>query len=294
MKGVFPMKKLITLVLAILLLTMSLSAFAATPPTKEVKELGVGIVQVFDFGDVKLHAYITQDALADVSYLLETASSLIGIESPAFTANLDEYAQYIVDLGKPMRNLLIAYHPTGADYYKDVHVLGTKSAQTSHQEGGSIKGLVDSFVGVFGESFDNNIAKITDMIEPGNVTVDGIDFVITATTDAYDIEIPAINSVFTHMMGSDVHNILATTDQIDTMIATLKEYQAKGYDLVLTSHYQPEPIDAVATKITYLEKAKELIASSDSAAAFTAAMQGAFPNYSGVNYLEMSAGILFP
>lgn len=291
-ENTYTMKKALSLLIALAILLAS-TALAATPPTAEVKALRVGTVQVFDYGALKLHAYATQDALGDVNYLLETATSLIAIEAPAFTANLDEYAQYIVGLGKPMNCALLAYHPTGADYFAGVQVLGTKEAQASQQEGGSIKGLVDSFVTTFGEGFNGNLTSITDVVEPGTVTVDGVDFVITATADAYDIEIPAINAVYTHMMGSNVHNILASTEQIDGMIAQLKAYQAKDYDLVLTGHYVPETIEAVETKITYLEKTKEIIASSNSPQSFITAMQEAFPDYAGVNYLEMSGGMLF-
>ena len=44
----------------------------------------------------------------------------------------------------------------------------------------------------------------------------------------------------------------------------------------------------------YVEKAKELAESCTSAEEFTAAMQEAFPDYTSENYLEMTAGYLFP
>lgn len=80
---------------------------------------------------------------------------------------------------------------------------------------------------------------------------------------------------------------------IGEMIAQMKGYQEKGYALILTSHYEPEAIGAVAEKISYLETAKALALSRADGEAFMAAMREAFPEYSGVNYLEMSAGALF-
>ena len=47
-------------------------------------------------------------------------------------------------------------------------------------------------------------------------------------------------------------------------------------------------------KIAYVEKAKELAASCTTAEAFIAAMEEAFPDYTGQNYLEMTAGYLYP
>jgi hypothetical protein len=160
------------------------------------------------------------------------------------------------------------------------------------QDGGSLKGLVDGFIGTFGDAFNGDIVEISEVIKPGTVSVGGLEFIITENGDSYDIEIPAINCVYTHMMGSDVHNILTGTGHIDAMIAQMKSYQDKGTYLVLTGHYPPEKTDKVAEKIAYLEKAKELVGTSANADEFVAAMKKAFPNYGGENYLELSASLI--
>ena len=92
------------------------------------------------------------------------------------------------------------------------------------------------------------------------------------------------------MLGSDCHNILTSREHIAAFIEELKGFD---YDLVLTSHYAPEGTDAVASKIAYLEKTLELADSCTDSESFTAAMREAFPDYSGENYLEMSAGMLY-
>lgn len=43
------MKKTLTLILTLALMATSFTAFAATLPTPEVKELGIGIMQVYDY-----------------------------------------------------------------------------------------------------------------------------------------------------------------------------------------------------------------------------------------------------
>ena len=78
----------------------------------------------------------------------------------------------------------------------------------------------------------------------------------------------------------------------ETAIA-LKTYQAKGYERILPSHGGPEGQDAVAEKLSYIKKAKELAAANGTAKDFIRAMQEAFPNYDGENYLEMTAGCLY-
>ena len=44
-------------------------------------------------------------------------------------------------------------------------------------------------------------------MEAGQVTIGGIDFVIKQTGEAFDVEIPEINAVYTHMLGHDCHSI---------------------------------------------------------------------------------------
>lgn len=288
------MKTIAMLLLLLTATTLLLTGAAhAAAPKPQVKQLEIGTVQIYDFGAVKLHAYETKDPLADESFLLETAGGLVGIESPAFHGNLKEYADYVKTLGKPLRHLLISYHAAGGGYYGGVKVYGTEASKASQGEGGSGKGLIDSFTQVFGAAFDGKIIQTTDIVAPGKAQIGGVDFTIIAAHDGYDVEIPAINSIYTHMFGAKVHNILTSVPQIDAMIAQVKGYQAKNYNLILSSHHTPETIDAAAAKLDYLEKAKKFAQTAKNGADFMSKMKEAFPDYEGVNYLEMSAGALF-
>lgn len=256
--------------------------------------LTAGEMQVYDFGDYKLHAYITNDAITDVCYILETNTNLIGIESPSFYNNLEEYAAYIEQLGKPMNDLLLPYHPVGGESLKVANTYGTQSSLDVLAEGGSNQVMIAGFREAFGDSFDGTVHEITEVLEPGTVEIGGVEFIITNTADGFDIMIPAINCAFIHMMGSDVHNILTSVDQIDGMIEQLKAYRDQGIELVLTSHYAPEGMSAVRTKIAYLEKAKDLAQRCTNSGEFIDAMKSTFPGYGGESFLEMSAGALFP
>jgi hypothetical protein len=263
------------------------------PLTPQTKQLAVGTVNVYDFGTAKLHAYNSKDVLGDNCYLLETDKELVGIELLAFKNTIAEYAEYIKSLNKPLTALLISSHPNGGDYFPGLKVYGTANVLAAEQ-GGSIKALTDNFVTIFGGAFDPNLAMITDVIQPGRITIGGLNFEVSNDGDGMDIVIPAINCVYTHMFGSDVHNILPSIEAVDAMIAKAKGYQEKDYNLILTGHRPEEQIGATAVKIAYLEKTKDLIASSKTQADFISTMKAAFPNYQGENYLEMSAGMLFP
>lgn len=56
----------------------------------------------------------------------------------------------------------------------------------------------------------------------------------------------------------------------------------------------PDSQQAVADKNAYLQKLEEIASESSAADEFKTAMLDAFPGYSGENYLEMTAGYLFP
>lgn len=131
------------------------------------------------------------------------------------------------------------------------------------------------------------------MIGEGRADICGIAFDIAVTQDAFDVVIPEINAVYTHMLGHDCHSIVAGAGHADAIIAQLNGYLEKGYTLVLTSHYTPEDLKDVQTKIDYLQDLKGIAARCKDAASFKAEVQKRYPGYSGENYLDMTAGFFF-
>lgn len=278
------MKKTISFLMALALTLTAMAALAAASPVPEVKALDVGTMRVYDFGDMKLHAYETGDPLGDENFLIETENELIAVELIPFYNNIEALRQYIDGLGKPLTSVIVAYHPAGGDAYPDAKMYAS--------EGLGEQGLVAGFVEAFGDAFNGTLPTAFTLVEPGAITLGGVAFHVMETADAFDLEIPAIGVYLTHMLGADTHNILTSMDQIDAMIAQMREMQAKDYCLVLTGHDIPRTIDIAAEKIAYLEKTRALAEASDSAAAFIQGMKEAFPDYQGENYLEMSAGAL--
>lgn len=287
------MKKFFALLTAcLLLLTAAASAEDSTlAPT--VTELDQGAVQVYDFGENRLHAYLSGDALGDVCYAVESPEGIVLIESTAFAAPNAAWKSYVDELGKPVAGKLMAFHPNGSDAYSADAPYATENALTNWGEGGSIRALTDGFAVTFGDAVDAAHPADAQLVSFGDtVRLAGLDFVIRDEgDDAYGIEIPAINCVYIHMLGASTHNILTSLAHIDAFKAELEGFD---YDLVLTGHHAPEGRDAVAAKIDYLTQVRALAESCSDAAAFTDAMNAAFPDYDGANYLEMTAGFLFP
>lgn len=194
-------------------------------------KLPKGEINIYDFGNIKLHAYKTNDFLNDEVFVIKKSGKAVLIESPCFFENNRELSEYLKDL--QVQGMFISYH------------------------GG------------------------------------GIHFSIHQTTDAFDIIIPEINTVYTHMLGHDCHSIVAGTSHADSMIAELKDYISKGYDLILTSHYTPEDLRDVQTKINYIESLKKIAANCANTDCFKAEVQKQCPAYSGQNYLDMTADFFY-
>lgn len=251
-----------------------------------------GYVLVYDFGKVKVHNYNTADYIDDQVVLLEKNKKLVIIESPAFFDNSVELEKYIKSLDVKIDGILLSYHMAGGTFLKDVKKYATHNADDYGHSGGG-KSLIDNFTKAFGNSFDNNIHNVTDYISEGKITLADIDMNIISTSEGYDIEIPEINSIYTHMLGSDSYSIIAGAEHANAVINTLNGYINKNYNLILTSHYIPEDINAVKTKISYIKTVLDIASKCSDANKMIEKVKEKFPSYSGLNYLEMTANFFF-
>lgn len=253
-------------------------------------KLDQGEMHIYDFGGVKLHAYQTGDPLADEVFLLEKAGQFVVLESPCFTGSIAALNRYLE--GKQVAGVLVAYHGAGATFQPQVPKYATANAVDYTQNGGG-KALIDQFTAGFGDAFDNTLHTCTNIIDEGPMSIGGIDFVIHQTAEAFDVEIPEINAVYTHMLGHDCHSIVAGAGHADGIIGQLNGYIQKGYELILTSHYTPEDLKDAQTKIDYLERLKAIAASCADGEEFKKAVKAEYPAYSGENYLDMTTGFFF-
>ena len=253
-------------------------------------KLQKGEVNLYDFGSIKLHAYKTNDLIDNEVFIFERDGNAVLLESPCFFDNIRELEAY---LGKmTVAGMLVAYHDAGASFLPGIPKYSTQNAVDYSQTGGG-QNLVRNFEKAFGSSFDSSIHQVTNIIQEGSVSIGGIDFYIKQTTEAFDVEIPEINAVYTHMLGHDCHSIIAGAKHADAMIDQLSSYLLRGFDLILTSHYTPEDLKDVETKIAYITQLKQIAAICPDAASFQEEIRRRYPAYSGQNYLEMTASFFF-
>ncbi len=261
--------------------------------TFERTKLAKGEINLYDFGGIKLHAYKTNDPIDDEVFVIERGGNAVIIESPCFFDNNRELESYLADKKLNIAGMLLAYHMGGGTFLPQARKYATKKADEYGHTGGG-KALIDNFSNIFSKTFDNSIHNTSVYIGAGVVEIGGIKFIIIETPDAFDIEIPEINAIYTHMLGHDCHSIVAGAGHADAIMNQLKEYLDKGYGLILTSHYTPEELKDVETKIEYIQSLKNIAERCADAPEFKAAVKKLYPDYSGDNYLDMTAGFFFP
>lgn len=252
-----------------------------------------GFIEIYNFGDIKLHSYQTNDLMYDESYILENENNVLLVEFPAFYDNLEEFEEYVKGLNKNIVGKVFSDHPNGGTIFKDVKGYASRGTIKSMKEG-TINGLVTGFETAFGGTFAKEYHEITDILKEKQVNIGGFELNITYHDENIEIEFPQIGCVYTHMLGHDCHSIVAGTGHADAIIAGLKGYKEKGYNLVLSSHYTPETLRDVDTKIAYLEELKVIAKECSNANEFKDKVKIKFPEYSGLNYLDMTAGFFFP
>ena len=265
--------------------------------TENVK-LQKGDVTVMDYGGIRVHVYNTKDAIDDQVIVLERPHKImkggkgVVVELPCFKDSIEEMTRYLKDQKIDVEGKLVAYHAAG-DFLPGVKSYMTESAHRYNTVGGG-KGLIDNFAGAFGDAFDATVTGDGERIGDGKLNIAGIEMVINPDNDAYEIEIPEIKAIYMHMLGHDCHSIVAGAGHADAIIANLRGYLDRGYELFLSAHYGPETREDVETKIAYLEGLKEIASGCSSAEEFTARVNKRYPGYSGANYLGMTAGFFFP
>ena len=252
-----------------------------------------GLVEIYNFGEIKLHCYQTNDLMSDESYILENQENLLLVEFPAFYDNLEEFESYVKGIGKTIVGKVFSDHPNGGTIFQDVKGYASEGTIKSMKEG-TIHGLVTGFETSFGGAFAKEYHKITDVLKDKNVNIGGFELNITYHDENIEIEFPQIGCVYTHMLGHDCHSIVAGEGHADAIIAQLNSYKQKGYKLILSSHYTPETLEDVDTKIAYLEELKKITRECSNKEEFKDRVKERFSEYSGLNYLDMTADFFFP
>ena len=213
--------------------------------------LDKGRVDVYTENGITLYAYQTCDPIDNEVFVLAKNGRGVVIELPCFYDNIRELTAFLAAEEVNVEAKLVAYHAAGASFLPDVPAYGTASSVAYNTTGGGAA-LVANFHNAFGDAFDAGLCGADHVLEEGETELAGIRFAVKPNAEAYDLEIPEINCVYTHMMGH------------------------------------------ARTKVSYLTALKDIALTCESADEMKAKVQAQYPNYSGLNYLDMTVGFFFP
>ena len=107
-----------------------------------------GRFETHDLGSFKLHVYYTDDALGDVSYIVEGEDALVTLEQPLFRENVAEFDAYLSALGKPVQTRIADYHVGGTGDQDVVMAEG----MPEYTKGEVYTGMMTGFEQAFGEA----------------------------------------------------------------------------------------------------------------------------------------------
>jgi len=252
-----------------------------------------GILQVHDYGSIKMHVYNTRDLMDDYVFILEKAGNAVIIESPAFYTNFDELRNYLVENNINIEGILTPYHPLEATFIQyealaDTPVYMTQTVLDFWETGfGSV--MKQGIPKHFGTKVDSAFYKQPVLLDEGATEIAGIQLIITDTCDGFNIEIPEIKAVYLHILGHDAHSEILGHEHLDEMIANLETYTDHDYITFLSSHYRPETKEDALSKIEYLKGMKKIVAESATREEFIKKMKAAYPTYKD-RYLPTTAG----
>ncbi len=272
-----------------------------TGQTMEVRESGM-TVTVQPLGDVTVHSVTAPvQMFANSTHIIETANSLVLVDTQFFLPNALDFRAYADELGKPIDRLLITHddpdHFLGSEAFADIDVVALPAVSESIAEIGDAE-VADQQAN-FGDAIAGSFVT-PETIETGTFEIDGVVFEVEEVFDAEAevqmvMKVPSAGVIVAgDIVYSGVHLILA--GQPDTWTVALNELKAtsEAYPIVLPGHGLPTTPDAYDVNIDWLATASELIATVSTGDEFKSGLTDAFPDLGLEGAIDFAIPSLFP
>lgn len=278
----------------------TLPTFSA--PEVTTRDSGM-VVSVRETSDVTIHTLTAPESVfANSTHLIETANSLVAIDTQFLLPNAQDMRAYADSLGKPIDRVYITHeHPDhflGSEAFNDRPVFALQAVSDLIAQNGDAE--VAEKQGDFGPANIASTYVVPEIAVPGAVVIDGIAFLLEEVLDAEAqtqlvVKLPDHGVVATgDIVYSGVHLILAgQTDTWTTALQNLASTSA-AYPIVLAGHGVAAAPAVYDTNISWLAKARELIDSVDNFADFKQGLVDAFPELGMDAAIDFVQAILFP
>lgn len=275
---------------------MALGALAIAGCSQQKKENNVaaadaapadsaaGHFDVRQLNGCRLHIYITDDQMADASFIIEGTDSIVTLEQPLFKVNAAAFDNYLASLEKPVAKRIADFHlgNTGED------AIVMPAGMPEVVKGPAYSGMMAHFAEEYGDAIEPLPTGPTEEVAFGDTVVyAGVPFVFIkgAANDfpGANIQIGS-DAVYSHWAPDSTHvNQLYAADiaGVDARIAELEQILSTGATLFVGGHGFPATADDVKFRIAYLNKVKALKDSNEDAESFVAALIAAYPGLPG-------------
>lgn len=256
----------------------------------------VGHFDVHEFDGFKIHIYLTDDTMADASFIIEGADSLVTLEEPLFKVNAEAFDKYVADLGKPVAKRIADFHlgNTGAQ------PIVMPEGMPEVVKGPDYSGMMNHFAEEFGDAIVPLPTGATEEVAfDSQVVYAGVPFTFYkgASNDFPGANIlVGTNVVYSHWAPAKTHvNSLYAGDiqGVESRLAELEQILSTGATLFVGGHGAPATADDVAFRIEYLNTVKALRSEKADAAAFAAALIETYPDLPGADGVQGFAEALY-
>lgn len=260
------------------------------------------MVTVQNLGDVVLHSVTApEQVFANSTHIVETANSLVLIDTQFLLPNAMDFRAYAESLGKPIERVLLTHHHPdhflGSEAFADLDVYALAQTSDLIDEVGQAE--IDEKQADFGPAIASTFV-VPQVIEPGTVEIDGVmfEFVLVENAEAEfqlvtrlpDYDVVSVGDI----VYSGVHLIMAGAPP--TWIEALETLKADSSDqtIVLAGHGVPAGAELYDANIAWLAKAGELLGTATSGEEWKAGLAEAFPELGMDAAMDFVAPFLFP
>lgn len=261
-----------------------------------------GTLYTTERNGIKVHTYVSPASSSHVtSHIIEGDTGLIVVDAQFLAPYASELRRILDGMDKPVERVLISHAHPDHFYGLSVAFQGVPAyalANTREIIATTGAGMLEGQRQQMGDLLPETFLAPTETLTEGAATIDGLAFEFERVTDAEAPEhvIVRLPDAGIHIVQDLAYNqvhLFTGNNTMDNWISVIDGMQGLEGD-VLVGHGKPTTADVFATDIDYLRATMENRSSADTPAAFTAAMQDAYPDWVGADtLLGLSAGILY-
>ncbi len=247
----------------------------------------IGDVFVIRRGPVTIHSYIAPDASFQVTaHIIETANSLVIVDTQIAQTFVAEFRAYADSLGKPIERVILSHeHPDhwgGGSQFADVPFVAT--AATSETLAATAEAALEELSNLFGDEAPTEVNIPEAAIEVGEEVIDGVTFQFSTEENAEAAEhllvkVPEARVLIVQDLVYSNAHFFPGIDRSNWISILEGLRTTEDADLLLPGHGYPATFGTLDVAIDYLTMANELAANAETADDIIAGLTEAYPTF---------------